>query len=47
MVFKRCSVEGQAMQFQEYMDRTFPGVTLVPYLYSQWGNHLYFDFWKR
>ncbi|PFJ07840.1 DUF3885 domain-containing protein, partial [Bacillus thuringiensis] len=34
------------MQLKEYMNQTFPGVTLGPYLYSQWGNHLHFDFGK-
>ncbi|WP_142346121.1 DUF3885 domain-containing protein [Bacillus cereus] len=34
------------MQLKEYMNQTFPGVILVPYLYSQWGNHLHFDFGK-
>ncbi|MFD6511176.1 hypothetical protein ACFWDE_28750, partial [Bacillus sp. NPDC060175] len=34
------------MQFKEYMNQTFPGVTLVPYIYSQWENHLHFDFGK-
>lgn len=24
------------MQLKEYMNQTFPGVTLGPYLYSQW-----------
>ncbi len=34
------------MQLKEYMNQTFPGVTLVPYLYSYWENHLHFDFGK-
>ncbi|GAB6512166.1 hypothetical protein B4081_2137 [Bacillus cereus] len=34
------------MQLKEYMNQTFPGVTLGPYLYSQWENHLHFDFGK-
>ncbi|MEK5048536.1 hypothetical protein COL41_28465 [Bacillus mycoides] len=34
------------MQLKEYMDQTFPGVTLVPYIYSQWEKHLHFDFGK-
>ncbi|MED0973295.1 MULTISPECIES: DUF3885 domain-containing protein [Bacillus cereus group] len=34
------------MQLKEYMSHTFPGVTLVPYIYSQWENHLHFDFGK-
>jgi len=34
------------MQLKEYMNQTFPGVTLGPYLYSQWGNYLHFDFGK-
>ena len=34
------------MQFKEYMNQTFPGVTLVPYIYFQWENHLHFDFGK-
>ena len=28
------------------MNQTFPGVTLRPYIYSQWKNHLHFDFGK-
>lgn len=35
------------MQLKEYMNQTFPGVTLVPYIYSQWENHLHFDFGKN
>ncbi|MFF2880386.1 DUF3885 domain-containing protein [Bacillus thuringiensis] len=34
------------MQLKEYMNQTFPGVTLVPSIYSQWENHLHFDFGK-
>ncbi|WP_242214708.1 DUF3885 domain-containing protein [Bacillus cereus group sp. BfR-BA-01383] len=34
------------MQLKEYMNQTFPGVTLLPYIYSQWENHLHFDFGK-
>ncbi|MFE6138547.1 DUF3885 domain-containing protein [Bacillus sp. NPDC057893] len=34
------------MQFKEYMNQTFPGVTLVPYIYFQWETHLHFDFGK-
>lgn len=34
------------MQFKEYMNQTFPGVTLVPSIYFQWENHLHFDFGK-
>ncbi|MGE7881550.1 DUF3885 domain-containing protein [Bacillus sp. NPDC094077] len=34
------------MQLKEYMNQIFPGVTLVPYIYSQWENHLHFDFGK-
>lgn len=34
------------MQLKEYMNQTFPGVTLVPDIYSQWENHLHFDFGK-
>lgn len=34
------------MQLKEYMNQTFPGVTLVPYIYFQWENHLHFDFGK-
>ena len=29
------------MQLKEYMNQTFPGVTLGSYLYSQWENHLH------
>ncbi|MGE1049598.1 DUF3885 domain-containing protein, partial [Bacillus sp. GMs2/1] len=32
------------MQLKEYMNQTFPEVTLGPYLLSQWENHLHFDF---
>lgn len=28
------------------MNQTFPGVTLVPFIYFQWENHLHFDFGK-
>ncbi|MES5948103.1 DUF3885 domain-containing protein [Bacillus cereus group sp. MG6] len=28
------------------MNQIFPGVTLVPSIYSQWENHLHFDFGK-
>ncbi|RWS45287.1 DUF3885 domain-containing protein [Bacillus mycoides] len=35
------------MQLKEYMNQTFPGVTLVPSIYSQWENHLHFDFGKN
>ncbi|UYX54815.1 DUF3885 domain-containing protein [Bacillus thuringiensis] len=34
------------MQFKEYMNQTFPGVMLVPYIYFQWETHLHFDFGK-
>ncbi|EJQ44579.1 hypothetical protein IEE_02769 [Bacillus cereus BAG5X1-1] len=34
------------MQLKEYMNQTFPGVTLVPYIYFQWETHLHFDFGK-
>ncbi|MBF7149178.1 DUF3885 domain-containing protein [Bacillus toyonensis] len=34
------------MQLKEYMNQTFPGVTLVPSIYSQWENHLLFNFGK-
>ncbi|WP_142331320.1 DUF3885 domain-containing protein [Bacillus toyonensis] len=34
------------MQLKEYMNQTFPGVTLVPSIYSQWENHLHFNFGK-
>ncbi|MGY1462242.1 DUF3885 domain-containing protein [Bacillus toyonensis] len=34
------------MQLKEYMNQTVPGVTLVPSIYSQWENHLHFDFGK-
>ncbi|MGG1340064.1 DUF3885 domain-containing protein [Bacillus toyonensis] len=34
------------MQLKEYMNQTFSGVTLVPSIYSQWENHLHFDFGK-
>lgn len=34
------------MQLKEYMNQIFPGVTLVPSIYSQWENHLHFDFGK-
>ncbi|HDR6461463.1 TPA: hypothetical protein QCU90_006471, partial [Bacillus thuringiensis] len=34
------------MQLKEYMNQAFPGVTLGPYLLSQWENHLQFDFGK-
>jgi hypothetical protein len=34
------------MQLKEYMNQTFSGVTLVPYIYFQWENHLHFDFGK-
>ncbi|MGE7855386.1 DUF3885 domain-containing protein [Bacillus sp. NPDC094064] len=34
------------MQLKEYMNQTFPGVILVPYIYSQWENHLHFEFGK-
>ncbi|QWH17786.1 DUF3885 domain-containing protein [Bacillus mycoides] len=34
------------MQLKEYMNQTFPGVMLVPYIYFQWENHLHFDFGK-
>ncbi|KFM99717.1 putative ynaE [Bacillus clarus] len=34
------------MQLKEYMNHTFPGVTLVPYIFFQWENHLHFDFGK-
>ncbi|MGH1283740.1 DUF3885 domain-containing protein [Bacillus toyonensis] len=34
------------MELKEYMNQTFPGVTLVPSIYSQWENHLQFDFGK-
>ncbi|WP_002147785.1 DUF3885 domain-containing protein [Bacillus cereus] len=34
------------MQFKEYMNQTFPRVTLVPYIYFQWETHLHFDFGK-
>lgn len=34
------------MQLKEYMNQTFPGVTLVPNIYFQWGNHLHFHFGK-
>ncbi|MFL0403118.1 DUF3885 domain-containing protein [Bacillus nitratireducens] len=34
------------MKLKEYMNQTFPGVTLVPSIYFQWENHLHFDFGK-
>ncbi|HDR7665158.1 DUF3885 domain-containing protein [Bacillus wiedmannii] len=34
------------MQLKEYMNETFPGVTLVPHIYFQWKNHLHFNFGK-
>ncbi|WP_106101795.1 DUF3885 domain-containing protein [Bacillus wiedmannii] len=34
------------MQLKEYMNETFPGVTLVPHIYFQWENHLHFHFGK-
>ncbi|KAA0750219.1 DUF3885 domain-containing protein [Bacillus sp. AY3-1] len=34
------------MQLKEYMNETFPGVTLVPHISFQWENYLYFDFGK-
>ncbi len=34
------------MQLKEYMNQTFPGVTLVPHIYFQWENHLHFHFGK-
>lgn len=30
------------MQLKEYMNETFPGVTLVPHIYFQWENHFHF-----
>lgn len=34
------------MQLKEYMNQTFPGVTLVPHIYFQWENYLHFHFGK-
>ncbi|MES5938767.1 MULTISPECIES: DUF3885 domain-containing protein [unclassified Bacillus cereus group] len=34
------------MRLKEYMNETFPGVTLVPHISFQWENYLYFDFGK-
>ncbi|SCN04235.1 Uncharacterized protein BCINRASA_02617 [Bacillus wiedmannii] len=34
------------MELKEYMNETFPGVTLVPHIYFQWGNYLHFHFGK-
>ncbi len=40
------SRKDKEMQLKEYMNQTFPEVTLGPYLLSQWENHLHFDFGK-
>ncbi|MHC2836099.1 DUF3885 domain-containing protein [Bacillus sp. F9_6S_D1_P_5] len=34
------------MELKEYMNQTFPGVTLVPHIYFQWENYLHFHFGK-
>ncbi len=34
------------MQLKEYMNETFPEVTLVPHISFQGENYLYFDFGK-
>jgi hypothetical protein len=40
------SRKDKEIQLKEYMNQIFPGVILVPYLYSPWENHLQFDFGK-
>ncbi|KAB2451803.1 DUF3885 domain-containing protein [Bacillus sp. CH126_4D] len=34
------------MRLKEYVNQTFPGVTLVPHIHFQWENHLHFHFGK-
>lgn len=34
------------MQLKRIYESNISGVTLGPYLYSQWENHLHFDFGK-